>query len=113
MTHVFMELADKEKLKAQFGFNSVPFILVTADDRGTVALEGGLKKCSLEAVRAALEGKGAAPSEKEVAGGSATQQAINVESPPQAQQAPAPATSAAATAEGPIPTFTFGEDEDF
>ena len=29
-----MELLDKGKLKAQFWFSAVPFILVTADDRG-------------------------------------------------------------------------------
>ena len=110
MTHVFMELANKEKLKAQFGFSAVPFILVTADDQGTVALSGGLKKCSLDAVQAALEA--GAP---EAGAGAAAP--IDVASPQQeaaGEHAEEPSSSSsAAVAEGAIPTFTFGEDEDF
>ena len=111
MTHAFMEFADKEKLKSQFSFSSVPFILVTGDAQGTVALSGGLKKCSLEAIAEALADK-----QQPAFAGAGAGQAINVESPQQdvsAEAAPPASSAAGLPPVESLPVFTFGEDEDF
>ena len=110
MTHAFMEFADKEKLKSQFSFSSVPFILVTGDAQGTVTLSGGLKKCSLEAIAEALA------EEQPASAGAGVGQAINVESPQQdvsAEAAPLASSAAGLPPVESLPVFTFGEDEDF
>jgi hypothetical protein len=110
MTHAFMEFADKEKLKSQFSFSSVPFILVTGDAQGTVALSGGLKKCSLEAIAEALA------EQQPASVGAGAGQAINVESPQQdvsAEAAPPASSAAGLPPVESLPVFTFGEDEDF
>ena len=74
LTHAFMEPEAKEAAKAALGFAAVPFYVVADGTTGRVALSGGGKACTLEAIRAALEA--AVPEDRE--GGATTGAPIDV-----------------------------------